>query len=236
MIATWLAEMGTSLLHLAFPHICQSCGTDVIDVKHQLCIRCLAAMPRTDFEKHADNPVERAFWGRLQIQSGAAQYYFTKESGMQDLMNAFKYRGNKELGLYLGQLLGHALKERKRFDAIDALIPLPLFASKERARGFNQSLILCQGITQVWDKPIFSDVVVRKEATESQTKKNRVERWLNMKGRFEITKPKAIEGKHVLLIDDVITTGATLEACGREIIEAPNATLSIATLCYASNI
>lgn len=233
---SWCSELGHSLLHLAFPHICQGCGSDIIDVNHQLCIRCLAALPRTDFEKHADNPVEKALWGRLQIQTGAAQYYFTKESGMQALMNAFKYRGNKELGFYLGRLLGEALKESKRFDTVSALIPLPLHASKERARGFNQSLILCQGIAQVWAKPVLADAVVRKEATESQTKKNRTERWQNMKDRFEVTNLKAIEDKHVLLIDDVITTGATLEACGREIIAAPNTVLSISTLCYATNI
>lgn len=232
---SWFSEIGQSLLHLAFPHICQGCGTNVIDVKHQLCIRCLAAMPRTDFQHHADNPVEKTFWGRLPLQSGTAQYYFTKESGMQDLMNAFKYRGNKELGLYLGQLLGIALKESNRFTSIDALIPLPLYASKERARGFNQSLILCQGIAQVWTKPVLSDVVVRKEATESQTKKSRVERWQNMKNRFEVTQPHLIERKHVLLVDDVVTTGATLEACGRELCKVDTA-LSIATLCYATTI
>jgi predicted amidophosphoribosyltransferase len=146
---SWFYDVGQSLLHLAFPHICQSCGTDVIDVKHQLCIRCLATLPRTDFQKHKDNPVERNFWGRLPLEGAAAQYYFTKESGVQALMNTFKYRGNKELGFYLGQLLGQSLMESNRFNTVDAFIPLPLYASKEKARGFNQSLILCQGMAQV---------------------------------------------------------------------------------------
>ena len=233
---SWFQDTGQALLHLAFPHICQGCGTDVIDNAHQLCIRCLAALPRTNFEMHAENPVERNFWGRLPLQHAAAQYYFTKDSGMQHLINVFKYRGNKALGFYLGALIGAALKESKRFDDVEALIPLPLYLSKERARGFNQSLVLCQGIASVWPIPVLTNAVVRKEATESQTKKTRVERWQNMKGRFEVIDADAITGRHILLIDDVVTTGATLEACGREICAVPDTTLSMATLCYASNI
>jgi ComF family protein len=233
---SWFSDIGQSLLHLAFPHICQGCGTDVIDTKHQLCIRCLAAMPRTDFQKYSENPIERIFWGRLTLETATAQYYFTKESGMQHLMHQFKYRGNKELGLYLGQLMGQALFESNRFSAVDALVPLPLYGSKERSRGFNQALVLCQGMAQVWTKPILPDVVIRKAATESQTRKNRIERWQNMEGRFEVINAAALENKHILLVDDVLTTGATLEACGRELCAVPGTTLSIATLCFASNI
>lgn len=236
MVLSWLSDVGNSLLHLAFPHICQGCGTDVIDTGHQLCIRCLAELPHTHFHLHADNPVERAFWGRLPLQAATAQYYFTKESGMQHLMHQFKYRGNKELGLYLGQLMGQAFAQTHRFSNVDALLPLPLYGSKERARGFNQALVLCQGIAQVWARPILTGTVVRKEATESQTRKNRVERWQNMEGRFEVVKEEMIKGKHILLVDDVITTGATLESCGKAITQVPDARLSIATLCYASNL
>ena len=130
--------------------------------------------------------------------------------------------------------MGHALAASSRFSSIDALIPLPLFAAKERKRGYNQAAVLCEGIAEVLQKPVLKTVVKRISYTDSQTRKNRVERWQNMEGRFQLEEPNAIEGKHVLLVDDVITTGATLEACGREIMEAKNVQLSIATLCFSS--
>ncbi|HYK55213.1 MAG TPA: phosphoribosyltransferase family protein, partial [Flavisolibacter sp.] len=126
------------------------------------------------------------------------------------------------------------LAASNRFSHVDALIPLPLFPAKERKRGYNQATVLCEGMAATLQKPILKDVVQRVSYTDSQTKKNRVERWQNMEGRFELTHPGLVEGKHVLLVDDVITTGATLEACGREILQATNVQLSIATLCFSS--
>jgi ComF family protein len=149
-------------------------------------------------------------------------------------MHQLKYRGNKEMGIYLGRLMGHALAETNRFRAVDALVPLPLHPSKEKKRGYNQATVLCQGIAEVLEKPILKGVVIRTSHTESQTAKNRVQRWENMEGRFQLVKPQAIEGKHILLVDDVITTGATLEACGAELLEAENVQLSLATLCFSS--
>ena len=150
-------------------------------------------------------------------------------------MHRVKYRGNKELGIYLGRLMGSQLLTSNRFSFIDGLIPLPLHPSKERKRGYNQATLLCEGIAAILGKPVWKDVVIRSTSTESQTKKNRVERWQNMEGRFELLRPASIEGKHVLLIDDVITTGATLEACGQELLKAENTKLSIATLCFSSH-
>lgn len=153
---------------------------------------------------------------------------------MQTLMHSFKYRGNRELGLYLGQLMGHALQASNRFRFVDALVPLPLFPDKEKARGFNQATLLCEGIASVLEKPVLQQAVVRTTHTESQTKKNRLQRWSNMEGRFEVRNPEAINDKHLLLVDDVLTTGATLEACGTELLKGENTRLSVATLCYSS--
>jgi len=229
-----VSDIKESLLHLLFPHVCESCGTDVIQPDHFLCLRCHASLPNTEFHLYPNNPIEKIFWGRLPVTHATAQYYFSKHSSMQHLMHGLKYKGNKELGLYLGRLMGYALNEANRFRYIDALIPLPLFPSKEKKRGYNQATVLCEGIAQVLDKPILKDVVIRTTHTDSQTKKNRVQRWENMEGRFELVRAEAIKGKHVLLIDDVITTGATLEACGLELLEAENIQLSIATLCFSS--
>jgi ComF family protein len=228
-----LKEIKESLLHLAFPHICEGCGSDNLQADHLLCLRCLSSLPSTNFHLHANNPIEKIFWGRIAVTSAAAQYYFTKESIIQNLMHQLKYKGNKEVGIYLGRLMGFAMAESNRFSFIDALIPLPLHQSKEHKRGYNQSTVLCEGISDVLGRPVLKNVVIRPEHTETQTKKGRLERWQNMEGKFELINPSAIEGKHVLLIDDVITTGATLEACGREILKAENVQLSIATLCFS---
>ena len=228
-----LKEIKDSLLHLAFPHVCEGCGTDNLQLEHLLCLRCSSSLPSTNFHLHANNPIEKIFWGRIPLTCATAQYYFTKESLMQHLMHQFKYKGNEEVGLFLGKLMGWAMKESNRFTNIDALIPLPLHKSKEHKRGYNQAAVLCEGISSVTNKPVWKDVVARPEQTETQTKKHRVERWQNMEGKFLLVNEPAIEDKHVLLVDDVVTTGATLEACGSELLKAKNLQLSIATLCFS---
>ena len=227
-------EIKDSLLHLVFPHVCSGCGSDLLNESSMLCLKCIADMPETNFELHPDNPVEKRFWGRLQLVGGTAQYYFTRESLMQRLMHEFKYRGNKDLGFQLGRMMGESLKKSGRFHP-DAIIPLPLFSSKEKRRGFNQSFILCEGISESLQVPVWKDVVKRSSHTDSQTKKGRIDRWRNMEGKFELVNTTSIKNKHVLLVDDVVTTGATLEACGSVLLEAANARLSVATLCYAAH-
>lgn len=221
------------LLHLLFPHLCAGCGSDTLHRKQMLCATCIDAMPQTSFEHHGGNPIEKIFWGRLAVTYATAQYFFTKDSLMQTLMHGLKYRGNKELGLQLGSLMGSQLAATNRFNQTDALIPLPLYPEKEHKRGYNQATILCEGIAKHLQKPLLSKAVIRTHHTESQTKKTRVERWQNMEGRFLVKDAAALKGKHLLLIDDVVTTGATLEACGRELLQVPGVRLSIATLCCA---
>jgi len=227
-------EIGNSFLHVLFPHVCSGCGSDILSEETMLCLRCMAQMPETNFHLHPDNPVEKIFWGRLPLVNATAQYYFSKESLMQHLMHQLKYKGNKDLGRQLGRLIGNDLVQTDRFNEIDSLIPLPLFPAKEKRRGYNQATVLCEGMAEVMGSEILKDVIVRNQHTETQTKKGRMERWQNMEGRFELVRPEKIQGKHVLLVDDIITTGATLEACGRELIHANNVKLSIAAYCYTS--
>ena len=227
-------EIKESLLQLVFPHICAGCGSDLLNEESQLCIRCLTALPETNFNLHANNPMEKIFWGRLPLASATAQFYFTNESLIQQLMHQLKYKGNKELGLQLGRLMGSGFKETNRFNGIDALIPLPLYPKKEKRRGFNQATILCDGISEILNIPVFKNTIIRTQHTDTQTKKGRMERWQNIEGKFELLNPASIENKHILLVDDVVTTGATLEACGSILMQAENLRLSIATLCFAS--
>lgn len=231
-----LQTIKESLLHVFYPHVCAGCGTDMLPVESQLCIKCLHQLPVTGFEKHAGNPIEKIFSGRVRFRHATAQYYFTKESVLQALMHQFKYKGNKDIGHQLGILMGHQLKESGRFNEVEALIPLPLFEAKERKRGYNQSQVLCKGMAEVLKINIMEDVVERPIATETQTHKSRVERWKNMEGKFRVKKEKEIIGKHILLVDDVITTGATIESCAATLLEVSGLQLSIATLCYASKI
>ena len=150
-------------------------------------------------------------------------------------MHQFKYKGNKDLGKQLGYLMGDDLLQSERFKHIEALIPLPLFAGKEKRRGYNQAFVLCEGIAEIMKVEVLKDVIGRAQHTETQTKKGRVERWINIEGKFELISPEKIQNKNILLVDDVITTGATLEACGQELIKATGVSLSIAALCFASH-
>lgn len=226
--------MRNSFLHLLYPHVCTGCGTDVIENENLLCIQCINQLPNTNFALHAGNPVEKIFWGRLPLAAAMSEFYFSKGTVIQRLIHEFKYKGNKDVGMYLGAMMGNSLLSNNRFNNVDALIPLPLYADKEHKRGFNQAAILCKGISEVTNIPMFTDTVLRKRFTQTQTKKHREERWQNVEGSFQINSTSSLKDKHVLLVDDVITTGATLEACGKEILNTQNVQLSIATLAYAS--
>lgn len=225
-----------SLLHLFYPHICAGCGNDALTTESNLCVKCIHELPATGFEKHANNPIEKLLTGRIPFEKATAQFYFTKESLLQTLMHQFKYRGNKDLGLQLGVIMGVLLKESQRFNNVDVLVPLPLFDNREKKRGYNQSTVLCNGIAEILNIEIVADAVIRPMATETQTKKNRIERWKNIEGKFELVNENKIKDKHVLLVDDVITTGATLESCATAVLQANGSKLSIATLCFASRV
>ena len=226
-------EIKESLLQVVFPHVCDGCGSDLLSIESRLCIRCLSSLPETNFEIHPNNPVEKMFWGRFAVVNASSHLYFTKESLVQHLMHQLKYKGNKELGLQLGRLMGIAIRAADRFKEIDALVPLPLFPSKEKRRGYNQSTILCKGMAEILSLPVLENAISRPQHTETQTKKGRIERWRNIEGKFQLVDSNAVQNKHLLLVDDVVTTGATLEACATELLKAYDVKLSIATLSKA---
>ena len=224
----------SSLFHLFYPHNCIGCGSDVIDKENFICLECINDLPYTNFAMHANNPVEKKFWGKVALTSAMSLFYFSKVSIIQNIIHEFKYRGNREAGHYLGRLIGQSLANSNRFD-VDIIIPIPLFEKKEKQRGFNQAAILCKGISEAMNRVVLQNIVTRIVHTETQTKKHRAERWQNVEKSFSVTKPELLEGKHVLLVDDVITTGSTLEACGSQILKVNGARLSIATLAMASS-
>ena len=222
----------TPLFHLFFPHICLGCGSDVVDKESFICLQCINDLPHTNFAMHANNPIEKRFWGRMAITSATSEFYFSKSSPVQNLIHEFKYNGNKSVGYFLGTLMGKSILNSNRFP-VDAMIPLPLFEKKEKRRGYNQAEVLCNGIAEIINVPVIKNNVTRIVHIETQTKKGRLERWKNVEQTFVVSNPECLEGKHLLLVDDVITTGATLEACGSEILKVKDVLLSIATLATA---
>lgn len=226
-------EAFSSFAHLFFPHVCAGCGSDVIQNDSIVCMHCSSQMPFTNFHIQPGNPVEKKFWGRLHLQAAASTFYFTKNSFLQNLLHAFKYKSNKDVGYYLGTQMAQQIKGCERFSNIHVLIPLPLFASREKKRGYNQATILCNAMSNELQIPVVNNAVIRGAATNTQTHKTRAERWDNMDGKFILINEEAIQNKHILLVDDVVTTGATLEACGKELLKAPGSQLSILTLAYA---
>lgn len=204
----------------------------MIDKENFICLQCIHDLPVTNFAMHANNPLEKKFWGRLSLTSAMSELYFSKDSIVQNMIHEFKYRGNKKIGQYFGNMIGRSLLNSNRFD-VDVIVPLPLFIRKEKMRGFNQAEILCDGIAEMIKRPVISKNVIRKFFTESQTRKHRIERWKNVEGIFFVNDKKSLEGKHILLVDDVVTTGATLEACGIEILKVAGTKLSVAALAMA---
>ncbi len=168
----------------------------------------------------------------MNLRSAGAAFYFTKDSLLQHLLVQLKYKSNKEAGYFLGRMMGYALSKTERFNDVDVLVALPLNHKKEYIRGYNQADLICEGISEIWKRPVCRDAVTRVKFTETQTHQNRVSRWQNMEGVFAITRPEALVDQHILLVDDVITTGATLEACGAVLLEIPGVSLSIGAVAY----
>jgi ComF family protein len=218
---------------LFFPMYCTGCGASLPDHRAPVCVRCLADMPATDFERWPANPVEKLFWGRLPLAGACSGYYFSRGSSMQSMIHHLKYLDSPELGVFLGRMLGERIRESGRFSNTDALIPLPLYPEKQRLRGYNQAERIAAGMAEVLDLPVLENAVGRTRQSASQTHKNRMERWQQMAGSFRVYPELLAPYKHLVLVDDVVTTGATLEACGNAIREKSEAALHVVTLAYA---
>src|SRR6478609_10834455 len=207
----WLKNASKGITSLFFPMICPGCGNDLQSSDDQICISCFHRLPVTEFHRHNSNPVEKIFWGRVPIQSACSYLYFTSQSIVQHLMHELKYNGNKEVGIFLGKQMGLSLAETDRFNSLEGIIPLPLHPKREKERGYNQAAAIAEGISGILGIEVMEDVVIRNVETRTQTKKSRVERWENIEGKFKVVNAHRIEKRRILLVDDVITTGATLE-------------------------
>lgn len=223
------------LLHLFYPHLCLACGQNAPPYREDICTPCKATLPETHFHLEKENPFTDRFWGRVEIQSGAALYHFAKSSRVQQLLHNLKYNGKKQVGITLGRRYGHSLKRSKHFMDVEVIVPVPLHPRKEYMRGFNQSEMIAIGLSEAMNIPYLKNGLVRLKHSESQTKKSRLGRLENMEGVFAAGKPKRLKGRHILLVDDVLTTGSTLEACAIELLKVPGTKVSMATLAIAVN-
>ncbi len=227
-----LQRLANDVIGLLFPNLCNACGLALYPTEKVICTHCLYDLPYTDFHLHSDNRVAKQLWSRLPFEAAMAMLYFKKNTKIQNLIHNLKYKGKTEVGHKLGNLLGNKLAISEHYKAIDYIIPVPLHPKKERARGYNQSDCIADGIAEILSVPVLKNLLIRKRITETQTRKSRFIRYENMLSVFEVHEPEQLQNKHVLLIDDVVTTGATLEACGNELIKAGIKKLSIASVAF----
>ncbi len=229
-----LAHHYNDLLELFFPELCITCGNRLVSQENYLCIDCWHDLPVSNFHHEPENKVAQMFWGRVKIEFATSFFQYRKGSRYQQLIHFIKYKGLKELGMETGKRFGHVLSESVDFHSVDLIVPVPLHPKKLRKRGYNQSEWIARGIAESMQREMITGNLFRIVHTSTQTKKNRFERWQNVEGIFGIHKPEQFTGKHILLVDDVITTGSTLEACAVQLLKAGNTKISIATLAFAN--
>lgn len=218
------------LSRIIFPDFCIHCGVPLVGDEKYLCTNCLLEISWARHAAIQDNETELRLAGHIPCQSGAALMIFQKGHVTQSIIHHIKYHGFISLGLRYGRLLGQELKDTGRFNEIDYIIPVPLHWLKKIRRGYNQSELICQGISQIFGVPILKNNLVRTKYTQTQTNKNRAERQENMQGVFKVRHPEQLKGKHILLIDDIITTGATFDACYQALKHIPDLRISVAAL------
>lgn len=223
------------LLGLLYPTLCYSCKQCLPSGKEPLCLSCQVGLPKTDFHLYQENPLTERFWGRMRIVTGASLYYFGKEGRVQNLIHQLKYKGKKEIGYHLGLMYGQTLIKHPLYRAIDLIIPVPIHVSKKRKRGYNQSDYFASGLSQGMKAPWSPNILKKVKKTDTQTVKSRLERFQNVSDTFEVVRPKEIANKSLLLVDDVMTTGATMEACGHKLLACEKVRLSLATIAFAAD-
>jgi ComF family protein len=222
-------------ISLFFPKTCMACGNSLFHNEEIICTSCLFHLPKTKFHLDKKNPASKVFWGRANIEMATALYFYTKGGKVQTLIHHLKYHGHEEIGIFLGQLYGAQLKESKYFKDVDIVIPIPLHKAKLKKRGFNQAESFAIGLAETMDITIDISSVIRNIETSTQTKKSRYKRWENVSEIFMIKETSKLENKHVLIVDDVITTGATMEACINALKTVEGIRVSVASIAFAAH-
>lgn len=218
---------------LFFPELCSGCGKNLFKNESVICTDCIYHLPYTNFHLDNNNRVARQLWGRIPFELSCAYVYFHKGLRVQNLMHNLKYNNKPEVAFKLGELYAAQLSDNEVIQRISSIIPVPLHPARRRKRGYNQSEYFANGLAQVLKKPVNLNLQ-REVFTETQTKKSRFVRYENMKDVFIVKNPESLENQHILLVDDVVTTGATLEACALALLKIKGVQISIAAIAFTS--
>lgn len=229
LVKDWLS----SFLSLLFPRCCVVCGNPLAKGEECICTMCNMNLPRTDYHLQKDNPVEQLFWGKVPLERATSFFFYRKGSDFRQILHQLKYGGQKEIGAIMGRYMASELLVSGFFEGVDVIIPVPLHKRKQRIRGYNQSEWIARGVAAVTGIPINDESVVRRKNTDTQTRKSAFERWENVEGIFELHHAESLVGKHILLVDDVLTTGATTVACISSLMEIEGIRISVLTLAMA---
>ena len=221
------------LINLFYPKICQICDNPLLKNEQIICLKCLHELPVTNYHLNNENPVKKVFYGRVPLENATSLLIFKKKGSVQKLIHQLKYKGQQEIGPFLGIWLGAELEKIPGYSEIDAVIPVPLHKLRLRSRGFNQVEGFGKEIAKALKIPYLDQVLLKKSFSSTQTIKERLARWGNIEETFFLARPQVIRNKHVLLVDDLITTGATLEACANTIKQAGGVKISIASMAVA---
>ena len=226
----------TRLLDLISPRLCVVCGERLSVTEDVLCGKCNLHLPRTGFQINPqENVMARMFWGRIPIERATALFYYEAHAGTANILYKLKYKNHPEIGETMGRMMARELLKSDFFDGIEGLVPVPLAKKRERQRGYNQSMEISKGISEVTGLPIYNKVVKRNKFEGSQTSKDRWERNENVENVFDLLDTETIRGKHLLVIDDVVTTGATVTACAKQLLKADDIRISVLALAFAKS-
>lgn len=226
----FLSTYAGDFLALIYPRLCYACRKALVANEECLCSFCLYHLPQTHLQNERENSITRILWGRVDVETATSLFYFQKGGKVQSLIHQFKYKGKRDIGHYLGKLLGSKLANNPLWEPVDIIVPVPMHPRKKHKRGYNQSEIFAEGISETFKKPLIRNNLVKVSSTSTQTRKARFKRWENVESVFSIKKPEVFRSKNILLVDDVITTGSTLEACSAQIKEIKGTRLWIATI------
>jgi len=229
----WFTSLFDDFISLIYPKICLGCNNPLLKHEQCICSICQFHITKTNHFKTKDNNLQKLFWGKIQLNHAAALYEFVKDSPLQKMIHALKYEENKEVGIYLGKQIAYEIGESEFLKHIDYIIAVPLHPKKEKLRGYNQSMCIAKGIQEIMKTEIDSTTLQRTVDTESQTKKNKYSRWVNVGEVFQITDVEKLKNKHILVIDDVVTTGSTLESCAHTLQQIKGIKVSIVTIAIA---
>lgn len=219
-------------LSLIYPDVCQVCNRSLFRNERILCMKCHHHLPLARFDQDRNNPVAQVFWGRVPVKYVLTAFLYNKGNAVQILIHNFKYRGRIDTGMFLGEQLGQAFLRSGNTEEIDLIIPVPLHSKKKKKRGFNQSDILARGISKVLEIEVNNSRLLRRSHSSTQTRKSKYQRWENVENIFSLKDPETIRNKHILLVDDVITTGATIEACAQELLQVEGVRISVGAVAF----